>query len=60
MSKHTRDKENKNKKSHIFLDELDVGVEGLIIVMIYRKWDVSAVTSRHLSTDFVVSDEKVR
>ncbi|GJU47520.1 replication protein A 70 kDa DNA-binding subunit C-like protein [Tanacetum coccineum] len=39
-------------------DMSTVDVTGTIIVMIGRMWDVSAVTGRYLSTDFVVSDAK--
>ncbi|GKC75949.1 replication protein A 70 kDa DNA-binding subunit C-like protein [Tanacetum coccineum] len=42
--------------SVLFLDELQVGVTGTIIVMLCRIWDVSAVTGHYLSTDLVVSD----
>ncbi|GJW88154.1 putative gypsy type transposase [Tanacetum coccineum] len=44
--------------SLLFLDQLDVDVSGIIVVMIGRMWDVSAITGRYLSTDFVVSDSK--
>lgn len=44
----------------LFLDDLDVGVTGTIVVMVCRSWDVNAVTGRYLSTDFVVSDSKVQ
>nr|GEW19182.1 hypothetical protein [Tanacetum cinerariifolium] len=37
---------------------LMVGVAGTIIVMLYRIWDVSAVTGRYLSTNLVVSDAR--
>nr|GEU81531.1 hypothetical protein [Tanacetum cinerariifolium] len=42
----------------LFLDQLQVGMTGTIVLMIGRKWDVSAVNGRCLSTDFVVSDAK--
>ena len=45
--------------SQLFLDALDVGVSGTIVVMICRKWDVNARTGRYLSTNFIVSDGKV-
>jgi hypothetical protein len=44
----------------LFLDDLDVGVTGIILVMVCRMWDVNATTGRYLSTDFVVSDSKVK
>ncbi|GJW72188.1 reverse transcriptase domain-containing protein [Tanacetum coccineum] len=44
--------------SELFLDQLRLDVTGTIIVMVGRMWDVIAVTSRYLSTDFVVSDAK--
>ncbi|GKF81709.1 hypothetical protein Tco_0240311, partial [Tanacetum coccineum] len=47
-------------KPLLFLDQLEVDVTGTIVVMIGRVWDVNAVTGRYLSTDFVVSDSKVR
>ncbi|GJV42654.1 hypothetical protein Tco_1421094 [Tanacetum coccineum] len=40
------------------LQTAKVDVIGKIIVMIGRKWDVSSVTGRYLSMDFVVSDAK--
>ncbi|GJX38417.1 DNA helicase PIF1, ATP-dependent [Tanacetum coccineum] len=42
----------------LFLDELEVDGTGTIIVMVSKVWDVNAITSRYLSTDFVVSDSK--
>ncbi|GKC21390.1 ribonuclease H-like domain-containing protein [Tanacetum coccineum] len=44
--------------TELFLDELDVGVSGTIVVMVCRMWDVNVVTGCYLSTDFVVSDVK--
>ncbi|GJW52433.1 hypothetical protein Tco_0093784 [Tanacetum coccineum] len=44
----------------LFLDQLQVDVIGKIIIMIGRKWDVSSVTGRYLSMDFVVSDAKLK
>ena len=41
------------------LDQLTEGDEGPIVVMIYKTWDVHNINGRYLSTDFVVSDEKV-
>ncbi|GKA01285.1 hypothetical protein Tco_0673950 [Tanacetum coccineum] len=46
-------------KPDLFLDQLCLDVTGTIIVMIGRVWDVSAVSGRYLSTDFVVSDAKM-
>ena len=43
----------------LFLEQLDTGVSGTIVVMISRMWDVNATSGRYLSTDFVVSDAKV-
>ncbi|GKB31541.1 putative reverse transcriptase domain-containing protein [Tanacetum coccineum] len=45
-------------KPLLFLDQLEVDVTGTIVVMIGRVWDVTAVTGRYLSMDFVVSDSK--
>ncbi|GKB41787.1 hypothetical protein Tco_0886729 [Tanacetum coccineum] len=45
-------------KSQMYLDELELGVIGFIIVIVCRVWDVSAVTGRYLSTYFVISDAK--
>lgn len=42
----------------LFLEQLDAGVSGAIVVMICRMWDVNAVSGRYLSTDFVVSDAR--
>ncbi|GJW20637.1 replication protein A 70 kDa DNA-binding subunit C-like protein [Tanacetum coccineum] len=45
-------------KADLFLDQLQVDVTRTVVVMIGRRWDVNAVTSCYLSTDFVVSDAK--
>ncbi|GJY30845.1 hypothetical protein Tco_0414340 [Tanacetum coccineum] len=45
-------------KVYLYFDQLQVDVTGTIVVMIGRMWDVSAVTGRYLSTNFVVSDAK--
>ncbi|GJV06195.1 replication protein A 70 kDa DNA-binding subunit C-like protein [Tanacetum coccineum] len=45
-------------KAYLYFDQLQVDVTGTIVVMIGRMWDVSAVTGRYLSTDFIVSDAK--
>ena len=42
------------------LNELKEGDEGPIVVMICRTWDVHNINGRYLSTDFVVSDERVK
>ena len=58
--KHTMSATKAGSKSEMYLDELEVGVTGTIIVMVCRVWDVNAATGRYLSTDFVISDAKVR
>ena len=47
------------RDGELFLEQLDAGVSGTIVVMICRVWDVNAVTGRYLSTDFVVCDARV-
>ncbi|GJZ04023.1 replication protein A 70 kDa DNA-binding subunit C-like protein [Tanacetum coccineum] len=42
----------------LFLEKLELGVTGTIILMFCRMWDVYAATGRYLSTDFVVCDSK--
>nr|GEU77957.1 hypothetical protein CTI12_AA123990 [Tanacetum cinerariifolium] len=42
----------------LFLDQLELGVTGTIVLMFCRMWDVYAATGRYLSTDFVVCDSK--
>ncbi|GJX68871.1 hypothetical protein Tco_0304598 [Tanacetum coccineum] len=42
--------------SPLFLVKLQVGMTGIIFVMLGRTWDVSVVTGRYLSTNMVVSD----
>nr|GEW01898.1 zf-CCHC domain-containing protein/DUF4219 domain-containing protein/UBN2 domain-containing protein [Tanacetum cinerariifolium] len=42
----------------LMLDQLEVGVAGIIMVMICRMWDVSFATGWYHSTNFIVSDEK--
>ncbi|GKA84140.1 nucleic acid-binding, OB-fold protein [Tanacetum coccineum] len=42
----------------LFLDTLEVGVTGTIILMVCQMWDVYAATGRYLSTDFIVCDSK--
>ncbi|GKA90241.1 ribonuclease H-like domain-containing protein [Tanacetum coccineum] len=41
-------------KTELLLNQLDLGVMGTIVVMVYRMWDVYAATGRYLS----VSDAK--
>nr|GEW64895.1 hypothetical protein [Tanacetum cinerariifolium] len=58
--KRKQDNPDKGSKSNseLFLDQLGLNMTGTIIMMLGRMWDVSAVTHRYLSTDFVVSDAK--
>ncbi|GJY88422.1 zinc finger, CCHC-type containing protein [Tanacetum coccineum] len=56
LSKKTMYAQSASASYALFLDELQVGMTETIIVMFYRIWDVSVVTSRYLSTDLVVSD----
>ncbi|GJT55832.1 reverse transcriptase domain-containing protein [Tanacetum coccineum] len=42
----------------LMLDQLELRVTGIIVIMIFRMWDVNSATGRYLSTDFIVSDEK--
>nr|GEW08402.1 hypothetical protein [Tanacetum cinerariifolium] len=50
--------ETANLKPQLFLEKLKLGVTGTIILMVYRMWDVYALTGHYLSTDFVVCDAK--
>nr|GEW95750.1 ATP-dependent DNA helicase PIF1-like [Tanacetum cinerariifolium] len=45
-------------KSQMYLDDLEIGVTGFMIVMVGIIWDVNATTGRYLSTDFVICDSK--
>nr|GEV82873.1 hypothetical protein [Tanacetum cinerariifolium] len=45
-------------KSQMYLDDLEIGVTGFMIVMACRIWDVNATLGRYLSTDFVIYDSK--
>ncbi|GKC33297.1 zinc finger, CCHC-type containing protein [Tanacetum coccineum] len=45
-------------KSQMYLDELEIGVTGFMIVMVCRIWDVNATTGRYLSINFVIGDAK--
>nr|GEZ34876.1 hypothetical protein [Tanacetum cinerariifolium] len=42
----------------MYLDELEVGVTGSMIVMVCWIWDVNAIIGWYLSIDFVISDAK--
>ncbi|MFS7981212.1 hypothetical protein Hanom_Chr10g00948321 [Helianthus anomalus] len=41
------------------LADLREGSTGPITDMVCRKWDVTSVNGRYMSTDYVVSDKKV-
>ncbi|GKE13440.1 hypothetical protein Tco_1416991 [Tanacetum coccineum] len=56
--KHDIPDKGSKANSEVFLDQLRMDLNGTIIVMLGGMWDVSAVTGRYLSTDFVVSDAK--
>ncbi|GJZ30912.1 hypothetical protein Tco_0575959 [Tanacetum coccineum] len=58
-SPNTMPNETVQKNLKVFLDELNVGVTGTIVLMFCRNWDVNAVTDRYLSTNFVATDAKV-
>ncbi|GJR76763.1 ATP-dependent DNA helicase PIF1-like protein [Tanacetum coccineum] len=45
-------------KSQLYLDDLEIGVTGFMIVMVCKIWDVNATIGRYLSTDFVICDSK--
>nr|GEU93936.1 hypothetical protein [Tanacetum cinerariifolium]GEW70955.1 hypothetical protein [Tanacetum cinerariifolium] len=55
-----QDKPDKGSESNseLFLDQLGLDLTRTIIVMPDRMWDVSVVTGRYLSKNFVVSDAK--
>nr|GEY56048.1 hypothetical protein [Tanacetum cinerariifolium] len=42
----------------LYLDELTLGVTGVITLMICRSWDVHTLTGRYVITDFGMSDAK--
>ncbi|MFS8009861.1 hypothetical protein Hanom_Chr14g01290351 [Helianthus anomalus] len=44
--------------SHMFLSELREGSTGPIMIMVCRKWDVTSVNGRYMSTDYIVTDIK--
>ncbi|MFS7965817.1 hypothetical protein Hanom_Chr09g00766631 [Helianthus anomalus] len=46
-------------RSHMFLSELREGSTGPIMIMVCRKWDVTSVNGRYMSTDYIVTDIKV-
>ena len=45
--------------SHMFLSELREGSTGPIMIMVCRKWDVTRVNGKYMSTDYIVTDIKV-
>ena len=45
--------------NQMVLADLREGSTGPITVMVCRKWDVTSVNGRYMSTDYVVSDIKV-
>lgn len=47
-----------NQRESLFLDELEEGHAGPMVVMVSRKWDV-CINGKYLSTDFIISDSKV-
>ncbi|PWA74127.1 Histone deacetylase domain-containing protein [Artemisia annua] len=53
-------KASKKQVRNQTLNELKEGNEGPIVIMICRTWDVHNINGRYLSTDFVVSDERVK
>nr|GEV08750.1 hypothetical protein [Tanacetum cinerariifolium] len=57
-SPNTMPNEAVQKNREVFLDDLNVGVTGTIVLIFCRKWDVNVVTGRYLSTDFMASDAK--
>ncbi|KAL6585559.1 hypothetical protein OROMI_002203 [Orobanche minor] len=42
----------------VFLDQLALNITGPIIAMVCRKWDITAITGRYLSTDFLIADSR--
>ncbi|GJS73259.1 nucleic acid-binding, OB-fold protein [Tanacetum coccineum] len=46
---------NAMDEPQLFLEQLELGVTGTIVLMFCRMWDVYAATGRYLSTDFVGS-----
>nr|GEW03221.1 hypothetical protein [Tanacetum cinerariifolium] len=45
-------------KSQLYLDDLEIGVTGFMIVMVCKIWDVNATPRRYMSTDFAIYDSK--
>ena len=43
------------ESSLMYLNELPEGSSSPIIVMVYRKWDVTNVNGRYMSTDYIVT-----
>ncbi|XP_071704022.1 uncharacterized protein [Rutidosis leptorrhynchoides] len=46
------------QRTYVYLDELQVGQDAVVKVMICRTWDTHTVYGKYLSTDFIASDEK--
>ncbi|XP_071694784.1 uncharacterized protein [Rutidosis leptorrhynchoides] len=46
------------QRTYVYLDELQVGQDAVVKVMICRTWDTYTVYGKYLSTDFIASDEK--
>ncbi|GJS86701.1 DNA helicase PIF1, ATP-dependent [Tanacetum coccineum] len=46
--------ETSTAEPQLFLENLELGLTGTIVLMFCRMWDVYAATGRYLSTDFVV------
>ncbi|XP_071726943.1 uncharacterized protein [Rutidosis leptorrhynchoides] len=47
-----------NINAIVFLNELEIGKQCQVKLMICRSWDTHTVYGRYLSTDFIASDEK--
>lgn len=43
----------------MFLEDLFEGSAGPVMVMVSRKWDVNNTNGRYMSSDFLISDNKV-
>ncbi|GKA34784.1 hypothetical protein Tco_0721213 [Tanacetum coccineum] len=50
--------ETSTAEPQLFLENLELGLTGTIVLMFYRMWDVYAAMGHYLSTDFVVCDSK--
>lgn len=46
--------------SYILLQDLAQGSTGPVLVMVSRKWDVNNTNGRYISSDFLLSDNKVK